>query len=124
MNERYGRRGHQSGRRGILLAAVTFFTALIAFVAWSGWHYATTTIRTQVVSFEGDQTSVTIRYQLTRRNADAAVTCRITAQDYDRKVVGEIVDEIGPGLRVLTRYVEVPTLKRAAAGFVGPCSEK
>lgn len=117
MEERYGRSG-----RGIRAAAVIFFAALIAFVAWSGWHYATTTIRTQVISFVGTDKSMTIRYQLTRRDAQTTVICRITAQDYQRKVVGEITDEIGPGLATMTRYVQVPTLKPAAAGFVGPCT--
>lgn len=119
MKERYGRRG-----RGTTVAAVIFFTALISFVVWSGWHYATTTIRTQVVSFVGDEKQMTIRYQLTRRDAQATVVCRITAQDYQRKVVGEVTDEIGPGLSTLTRFVQVPTLTRAAAGFVGPCTIK
>lgn len=101
--------------------AIVFFSLLITFVAWSGWHYATTPIRTQVVSFTATDNSLTIRYQVTRRDAARAVVCRVAAENYQRRVVGEIADEIPAGLATLTRTVQVPTLSRASVGFVGPC---
>lgn len=117
MEERYGRR-----RRGFTSFAVVMLLLLTGFVIWSGWHYATTPIRTQVISFTPTAKGMLVRYELTRRDSQMTVICRVAAQDYQRKVVGEIADEIGPGLSSLTRTVEVPTFTSAAAVFVGPCS--
>lgn len=119
MEERYGRPQPRLSVIGVVL-----FALFTAFVAWSGWHYATTSIRTQVVSFSSTDTSMVIRYQLTRRDAGSAITCRVSAQDFDRRVVGEITDQIPAGLSTLTRTVEVPTLKKAVAGFVDSCQRR
>lgn len=118
-SDRYGTRPSR-----LRAAGAVFFVVLTAAVGWSAWRYAMTPIRTQVVSFESKENSMVVRYQVTRRDGSTPITCRVTAQNYQRRVVGEISDTIPAGLTVLTRIVEVPTLSKAAAGFVGQCQRR
>lgn len=104
----------------VVLAAV--IAGALGLLLWAAWGYATVPARSQVVSFiANDDRSLTVRYQLTRRDGDQQIRCRIEAQDYDRVVVGELVDLIPPGLATLTRTVTVPTRVRAVAAVVQEC---
>lgn len=118
--DRYGspRRLPQLARIGIGAGVMI----ALGLVLWAAWGYATTPARSQVVSFTAEsERSMLVRYQLTRRDADQTIRCRIEAQDYDRNVVGEITDVIPGGLGTLTRTVSVPTRLRAVAAVVEAC---
>jgi len=105
------------------LASIAAVLAVgLGLLLWAAWGYATTPARSQIVSFRADDDrSLTVRYQLTRRDPDQAIRCKIEAQDYDRVVVGEVTDLIPPGLGTLTRTVTVPTRVRAVAAVVEQC---
>jgi hypothetical protein len=118
--ERYGepRSLSRTARAGLAL----LIAAGVGVLLWSAWGYAMTPARSQVVAFTAvDDRSMLVRYQLTRRDPDQVIRCRIEAQDYNRVVVGEITDTIPAGLGTLTRTVTVPTRVTAVAAVVEDC---
>lgn len=105
-----------------LAALVIVLSSALALLVWSAWEYARTPVRSQVVSFTAiDGRSISVRYQITRPDSSVAIRCTIEAQDYDRRIVGELTDVIAPGLSTLTRTVVVPTRVKAVAAVVESC---
>ena len=65
-----------------------------------------------------------MRYSLIRQDKNRAVICTLIVRDFDKGVVGQIDDEIPPGLAALERTVSVPSRGPAVNGDVIGCRLK
>jgi len=65
-----------------------------------------------------------VRYSVTRLDKNQPVICTLIARDFDKNVVGQIDDEIEPGLAALERTTSVKSRGPAVNADVIGCRLK
>ena len=119
--DRYGVR---PAKRWVLPATVIASIG-ISWLVWVGLHHSNPDIRSSVISFTATtDREMSIRYEVVRKDKDQVLTCTLVARDYDKTVVGQIEDEIGPGLAVVQKNTEIPTRSQGVNADVVACSIK
>lgn len=119
--DRYGIKPTPRWRAGATIIAILG----IIWVFWAGLHHANPDVRFTLISFTptGDK-SITLRYEIVRRNTDDTIRCTLIARDFDKNTIGQIEDVIPAGERVVTREVAIPTRTKPVNGAVSDCSVK
>ena len=119
--DRYGVR---PAKRWVLPATVIAAIG-ISWLVWVGLHHSNPDIRSSVISFTATtDREMSIRYEVVRKDKDQVLTCTLVARDYDKTVVGQIEDEIGPGLAVVQKNSEIPTRSQGVNADVVACRIK
>jgi len=119
--DRYGVR---PAKRWVLPATVIASIG-ISWLVWVGLHHSNPDIRSSVISFTATtDREMSIRYEVVRKDKDQVLTCTLVARDYDKSVVGQIEDEIGPGLAVVQKNTEIPTRSQGVNADVVACRIK
>ena len=119
--DRYGMR---PAKRWVLPATVIAAIG-ISWLVWVGLHHSNPDIRSSVISFTATtDREMSIRYEVVRKDKDQVLTCTLVARDYDKTVVGQIEDEIGPGLAVVQKNTEIPTRSQGVNADVVACRIK
>ena len=62
-----------------------------------------------------------MRYSVQRQDKNLTIICTLIARDFDKSVVGQIDDVIGPGLASLERTTSVPSRGPAVNADVKGC---
>ena len=120
-NERYGIR---QGKRW-LAPAIFFAVAGTTWLVWAGLHHANPAIRYSIISYSiTSKEEISLRYSLIRQDKNATVICTLIARDFEKNVVGQIDDEIGPGLAALERTINVKSRGPAVNADVKGCRLK
>lgn len=120
-SDRYGVR---SGNRWVP-PAIFFAITGITWLLWAGLHHANPDIRSSLISYSiTSEREISVRYSLIRQDKNRAVICTLIVRDFDKNVVGQIDDEIAPGLAALERTVSVPSRGPAVNGDVLGCRLK
>ena len=119
--DRYGVR---PAKRWVLPATVIAAVG-ISWLVWVGLHHSNPDIRSSVISFTATtDREMSIRYEVVRKDKDQVLTCTLVARDYDKTVVGQIEEEIGPGLAVVQKNTEIPTRSQGVNADVVACRIK
>ena len=119
--DRYGVR---PAKRWVLPATVIAAIG-ISWLVWVGLHHSNPDIRSSVISFTATtDREMSIRYEVVRKDKDQVLTCTLVARDYDKTVVGQIEEEIGPGLAVVQKNSEIPTRSQGVNADVVACRIK
>ena len=119
--DRYGVR---PAKRWVLPATVIASIG-ISWLVWVGLHHSNPDIRSSVISFTATtDREMSIRYEVVRKDKDQVLTCTLVARDFDKTVVGQIEDEIGPGLAVVQKNTEIPTRSQGVNADVVACRIK
>jgi hypothetical protein len=120
-NDRYGVRPPNRW----VVPAVVFASLGISWLAWAGLHHSNPNIRTSLISYTATtDREISLRYSVVRKDKDQTLTCTLVARDYDKNVVGQIEDEIGPGLASLEKITSIPTRSQAVNADVVACRIK
>ena len=105
--------------------AVFFAVIGISWLAWAGLHHSNPNIRTSLISYTATtDREISLRYSVVRKDKDQILTCTLIARDYDKNVVGQIEDEIAPGLASLEKTTSIPTRSQAVNADVVACRVK
>ena len=119
--DRYGVRP----TKGWVTPAVVIAVIGISWLIWAGLHHSNPNIRASVISFTATtDRAMSIRYEVVRKDKGQVITCTLVARDYDKNVVGQIEDEIGPGLASLEKTTSIPTRSQAVNADVTACRIK
>ena len=119
--DRYGVR---AAKRWVAPAVVIAVIG-ISWLVWVALHHSNPDIRASVISFTATtDREMSIRYEVVRKDKNQALTCTLVARDYDKTVVGQIEDEIGPGLAVVQKNTEIPTRSQGVNADVVACRIK
>ncbi len=119
--DRYGVRP----AKGWVIPALVIAVIGISWLVWVGLHHSNPSIRFSVISFTATtDREMSIRYEVVREDKDQVLTCTLVARDYDKTVVGQIEDEIGPGLAVVEKNTDIPTRSQGVNADVVACRIK
>jgi len=119
--DRYGVRP----TKGWVAPAVVIAAIGISWLIWAGLHHSNPNIRASVISFTATtDRAMSIRYEVVRKDKNQVLTCTLVARDYDKNVVGQIEDEIGPGLAVVQKTTDIPTRSQGVNADVVACRIK
>jgi len=119
--DRYGVRP----TKGWVTPAVVIAVIGISWLIWAGLHHSNPNIRASVISFTATtDRAMSIRYEVVRKDKGQVITCTLVARDYDKNVVGQIEDEIGPGLAVVEKNTDIPTRSQGVNADVVACRIK
>ena len=119
--DRYGVRP----TKGWVLPATVIAAIGISWLVWVGLLHSNPDIRSSVISFTATtDREMSIRYEVVRKDKDQVLTCTLVARDYDKTVVGQIEDEIGPGLAVVQKNTQIPTRSQGVNADVVACRIK
>jgi hypothetical protein len=119
--DRYGVRP----TKGWVAPAVVIAVIGISWLVWAGLHHSNPNIRASVISFTATtDREMSIRYEVVRQDRNQVLTCTLVARDYDKTVVGQIEDEIGPGLEVVQKTTDIPTRSQGVNADVVACRIK
>jgi hypothetical protein len=119
--DRYGVRP----TKGWVTPAVVIAVIGISWLIWAGLHHSNPNIRASVISFTATtDREMSIRYEVVRKDKGQVITCTLVARDYDKNVVGQIEDEIGPGLAVVQKNTDIPTRSQGVNADVVACRIK
>ena len=119
--DRYGVRP----AKGWVIPALVIAVIGISWLVWVGLHHSNPSIRFSVISFTSTtDREMSIRYEVVREDKDQVLTCTLVARDYDKTVVGQIEDEIGPGLAVVEKNTDIPTRSQGVNADVVACRIK
>jgi len=119
--DRYGVRQ----AKGWVAPAVVIAAIGISWLIWAGLHHSNPNIRASVISFTATTNrAMSIRYEVVRKDKNQVLTCTLVARDYDKNVVGQIEDEIGPGLAVVQKNTDIPTRSQGVNADVVACRIK
>jgi hypothetical protein len=119
--DRYGVRP----TKGWVTPAVVIAVIGISWLIWAGLHHSNPNIRASVISFTATtDRAMSIRYEVVRKDLGQVITCTLVARDYDKNVVGQIEDEIGPGLAVVQKNTDIPTRSQGVNADVVACRIK
>jgi len=120
-NDRYGIR---PANRWVI-PAVFFAVVGISWLIWAGWHHSNPEIRYSLISYTiTSEREISVRYSVTRLDKNQPVICTLIARDFDKNVVGQIDDEIEPGLAALERTTSVKSRGPAVNADVIGCRLK
>jgi len=119
--DRYGVRP----TKGWVAPAIVIAVIGMSWLVWVGLHHSNPNIRASVISFTATtDREMSIRYEVVRKDKDQVLTCTLVARDYDKTVVGQIEDEIGPGLAVVQKSTQIPTRSQGVNADVVACRIK
>ena len=119
--DRYGVRP----TKGWVAPAIVIAVIGMSWLVWVGLHHSNPNIRASVISFTATtDREMSIRYEVVRKDKDQVLTCTLVARDYDKTVVGQIEDEIGPGRTVVQKNTEIPTRSQGVNADVVACRIK
>ena len=105
--------------------AVFFAVVGISWLVWAGLDHSNPNIRTSLISYTATtDREISLRYSVVRKDKDQILICTLIARDYDKNVVGQIDDEIGPGLASLEKTTSIPTRSQAVNADVTTCRVK
>ena len=94
----------------------------IIWVLWAGLHHANPDVRATLISFSTvSDKSISVRYEVVRKDSNSTMSCTLIARDFDKNTVGQIEDVIPAGERVLTREVTIPTRTKPVNAAVLNC---
>ncbi|GBL28597.1 hypothetical protein EMGBS9_04240 [Actinomycetota bacterium] len=111
--------------KGWVVPAIVIAVIGISWLIWAGLHHSNPDIRFSVISFTATtDREMSIRYEVVREDKDQVLTCTLVARDYDKTVVGQIEDEIGPGLTVVEKNTDIPTRSQGVNADVVACRIK
>jgi hypothetical protein len=117
MDDRYGRK-----RSRYRLIPYAIFMVLVGWLFWTGFYHSNPTVTANLLSFkEMSEKSMGITFEITRNNPDQIIDCRLTAVDFDKFIVGEVVHRIPAGEKHLQVHAEIPTRARAVSANVVRC---
>lgn len=117
MDDRYGRK--KSPYRVI---PFLIFAGLIGWLFWAGYFHSNPTVTANLLSFkEINNKSMGITFEITRNNPNQVIDCRLTASDYDKFIVGEIVHRIPAGEKHLRVTTQIPTRVHSVSASVVRC---
>jgi len=120
-NDRYGIR---TGNRW-LSPAIFFAVTGIAWLLWAGLHHSNPPIRYSLISYSiTSEKEISVRYSVQRHDKNQIVICTLIARDFDKNVVGQVDDEIEPGLAALERTTSVQSRGPAVNADVIGCRLK
>ena len=95
----------------------------VCWVLWAGWHHAHPQVRATLISFNvTGEKSVSMRYEVIRRDANQEISCTLVARDFVKNVIGQIEDLIPAGEITVTREVTIPTRTKPVNAAVLDCS--
>jgi hypothetical protein len=102
--------------------AIIFLIIGLGWLTWAGLFHARPEIRSSLISFsvQSDR-AINIRYSIDRRTPGHSVACTLVAHDFDKNVVGEIVDVIPPGAAQIDRTVVITTRTAAVNAGISRC---
>jgi len=97
----------------------------IAWLSWAGLHHSNPPIRYSLISYSiTSEKEISVRYSVQRQDKNQIVICTLIARDFDKNVVGQIDDEIEPGLAALERTTSVQSRGPAVNADVIGCRLK
>jgi hypothetical protein len=107
LHSRYG----ISERGGWKLAAIIVLAIATPWFIWSAWHHSNPPFRVSLISFAIiNDRSISITYQVDRRDPSKELTCTLIARDFDKNVAGEIDQRIPPTQSRSTSFTtRIPT---------------
>ncbi|MBU6314495.1 MAG: DUF4307 domain-containing protein [Actinomycetales bacterium] len=112
-------------RKGWVVPALVIASIGLSWLVWAGLHHSNPSIRASVISFTATtDRAMSIRYEVVRKDKNQGITCTLVARDYDKTVVGQIDDEIGPGLAVVQKTSDIPTRSQGVNADVVACRIK
>ena len=111
--------------KGWVAPAIVIAVIGMSWLVWVGLHHSNPNIRASVISFTATtDREMSIRYEVVRKDKNQVLTCTLVARDYDKTVVGQIEDEIGPGRTVVQKNTEIPTRSQGVNADVVACRIK
>ncbi len=117
MDDRYGRK--RSPMRFIPFA---IFAGLVGWLFWAGYFHSNPTVTANLISFkEMNEKSMGITFEITRKDPNQAIDCTLTAVDFDKFIVGEIVHRIPAGEKNLRVTTQIPTRVKSVSASVVRC---
>ena len=125
LSERYGKHYRTNSRWKIPAAIVALVG--IPWLLWSAGYHSQPSIRHELIAFKVlSESSIEITYLLERNQPDITVICTLVARDFDKNVIGEVVDEFSandePSREV--RSTLIPTRSRAVNADVIACDPR
>jgi len=120
-NERYGVR---PANRWIT-PAIILGAAGVSWLFWAGLHHSNPNVRTSVISYTSTtDREITLNYSVVRKVKEQVLICTLIGRDYEKNIVGQIDDEVGPGLASLEKTTVIPTRSQAVSAEVTACRIK
>ena len=120
-NDRYGIHPTNTWK----IPAVFFAVVGISWLIWAGLHHSNPEIRYSLISYSiTSEREISVRYSVMRQDKNQPVICTLIARDFDKNVVGQIDDEIEPGLAALERTTTVKSRGPAVNADVIGCRLK
>ena len=118
LDDRYGRRRSPSR-----FFAYAIFTLLLIWLFWSASFHSNPVVVSNLISFkEIDAKSMGIKFEITRKDPNQVINCRLTAVDIDKYVVGEITYRIPSGVRHEVINTQIPTRAHSVSASVVRCT--
>ena len=120
LDDRYGHKKVSSTRSRPLLFAIVI--TLVAWLLWAAFYHSNPTVRANLISFKAvNEKSMGIKFEITRSNIQQPITCRLTAVDIDKFIVGEIQYRIAPGAKHEIIETQIPTRALSVSASVVRC---
>ena len=117
-NVRYGIRP----RRAWLPYAVALLISGVIWTIWAGVHQAVPAISSKLLAFDNtDRRNIEIRYILNREDPSLSATCILNARNFDKAIVGQIIDRIPPSTGAVERTVRIPSRGDAVNAAIATC---
>ncbi len=117
-NDRYGVRN----QRAWVPYALSFLLIGGGWLMWAALHHAEPEISSSLVAFDNsDPRNTEIRFIVTRRDPSAPATCILAARDFDKVIVGQIVDHIPASKGAIERTVTIPSRADAVNAGITTC---
>jgi hypothetical protein len=117
-NDRYGVRS----QRAWVPYALSFLLIGGGWLIWAALHHAEPEISSSLVAFDNtDPRNTEIRFIVTRRDSSAPATCILAARDFDKVIVGQIVDHIPASAGSIERTVTIPSRADAVNAGITTC---
>lgn len=119
LDDRYGRKPSNASTK-LFIAALAL--GLFAWLIWSANYHSDPQVKVNLISFKAvSDKSMGINFQVTRRDPNQPVECRLVAVDIDKYVVGEISYRLPAGKKVETIYTQIPTRSYSVSASVTRC---
>ena len=117
LEDRYGRK-----RSSLRYLLYLIFLALLGWLYWSGSYHSNPVVVPNLISFKAiDEKQMGINFEITRRDPNQAITCRLTAIDIDKYIVGEVEYRVAPGDKHMTISTTIPTRSKSVSASVVSC---
>ncbi len=117
-NDRYGVRS----QRAWVPYALSFLLIGGGWLIWAALHHAEPDISSSLVAFDNtDPRNTEIRFIVTRSDPSAPATCILAARDFDKVIVGQIVDHIPASDGAIERTVTIPSRADAVNAGITTC---